>query len=96
MHKFILQIAFLTLILFMPSCGDEDSPQTFDCILGIDLSISECPAEDILNTCFFYRCDNDNNHNESISGINRFEQNCEMIDCTTIVCDDTLYEDIHL
>ena len=91
MFRKLLFIALLPLVVFSHSCGGEDSPQVFDCDLDIDFSVSECLAEDILNTCFFYSCENNNNF---ITAINRFDQDCEMINCSIFVCDETLFEDV--
>lgn len=64
-----------------------------DCFTYHQIATSECPAEDVFDVCTDYLCDSE----VSVSFPSEFT-NCEIIDCTTIDCDQAqnIYIDGHL
>lgn len=53
-----------------------------DCFTYHQIATSECPAEEVFDVCTDYQCDSE----VSVSFPSEFT-NCEIIDCTTIDCD---------
>lgn len=86
----ILLITGSTLI----SCDENES---FFCTDDQELLSSECPAADLsFNLCSPYIC-NLNDPPAGLEGdfiIPRFDEGCEVVDCTTLICQDALFEGI--
>jgi hypothetical protein len=86
----VLIITLPLIILFINCTNDKIENEICECkTVELNLNISECLSEDILDSCFFYPCfESDGMH---IATIDPCSESCFSVDCNTIQCDEIIF-----
>ena len=91
-------IALLIIIPILYSCDDNSGSRPMDVVIACstpeDVSESSCPASELTNMCTTYSC---HFMTDQVIADSPFPpcpgdaNSCEFVDCTTLMCGDSLY-----